>query len=126
MNTLFVILCMVFLHIIDDYVLQAPCLSKLKQKSYRQENAPEKKYKYDYIMALIMHSISWAFMIMLPIAYYKPWCVNGLFAIVFAFNVAVHAIVDHLKANAKRINLWHDQLIHMLQIALTAVLLISG
>lgn len=124
MNTLFVILCMVFLHIIDDYVLQAPCLSKLKQKSYWQENAPEKLYKYDYIVALIMHSISWAFMIMLPIAYYKPFDVGVLFAIIFACNVAIHAIVDHLKANVKRINLWQDQLIHILQIVLTAVLLI--
>lgn len=125
MNTLFVILCMVFMHVIADYNLQG-WLASAKQKSYWEANAPEKLYKYDYIMALVIHSISWTFMIMLPIAYYKPLSVNVLFAIIFAVNVAVHAIVDHLKANVKRINLWQDQLIHMLQIALTAVLLISG
>ena len=40
----------------------------MKQKKWWQENAPQKLYKYDYIVALIMHSMSWSFMIMLPIA----------------------------------------------------------
>ena len=123
MNTLFVILCMIFMHVVADYNLQG-WLASAKQKSYWQENAPEKLYKYDYIMALIMHSISWTFMIMLPIAYYKPLSISVLFAIIFVINVAVHAIVDHLKANIKVINLWHDQLLHIFQIVLTAGLLI--
>ena len=58
MNTLFVILCMIFMHVIADYNLQG-WLASAKQKSYWQENAPDKLYKYDYIMALIMHSISY-------------------------------------------------------------------
>lgn len=124
METLFVVLFMVFLHVVADYNLQG-WLASAKQKSYWEANAPEKMYKHDYIIALIMHSISWSFMIMLPIAYYKPWCVNWVFAVVFACNIIVHAVVDHLKANVKRINLWQDQLIHILQIILTAVLLIE-
>lgn len=60
-----IILCMVFCHIVDDYYLQG-ILAKLKQKSYWELNAPDKKYENDYRMALLMHSISWSFMIMLP------------------------------------------------------------
>ena len=68
MSSIFILCAMIFLHIIDDYVLQAPCLCDLKQKSFWEKNAPEEQYKKDYIVALIMHAISWSFMIMLPIA----------------------------------------------------------
>lgn len=39
-------------------------------------------------------------------------------------NVCVHALVDDLKANRKKINLWHDQIIHMWQIAVTAIVML--
>ena len=67
MNNVFIILAMIFCHIVDDYYLQGG-LTSMKQKKWWQENAPQKLYKYDYIVALIMHSMSWSFMIMLPIA----------------------------------------------------------
>lgn len=123
MSTIFVILWMIFFHVIADYNLQG-WLASAKQKSYWQENAPEKMYKHDYIMALIMHSISWTFMIMLPIAYVSQFNIDILFMIVFVFNVVLHAIVDHMKANVKLINLWGDQIFHMIQIGLTAFLLL--
>lgn len=62
-----VLVSMIFCHIIDDYVLQAPCLCNLKQKSWWEKNAPDQKYRHDYLVGLLMHSISWAFMVMLPI-----------------------------------------------------------
>lgn len=34
------------------------------------------------------------------------------------------ALVDDLKANRKKINLWQDQLIHMWQIAVTAIVML--
>lgn len=123
MNRAFVILWMIFFHIVDDYVLQAPCLSSLKQRFWWQNNAPEEKYKNDYIWALIMHSFSWAFMIMLPIAYFVSFDIHYGFVIMIAFNTAIHALTDHAKANWKLINLWQDQLIHMAQIFITAGLL---
>lgn len=119
MNYPFTLLCMIFFHILDDYVLQAPCLSSLKQQSFWKENAPDEKYKHDYIWALIVHSFSWAFMIMLPVAYTNGFDINYGFVIIFAFNVAIHAFVDNAKANWKMINLWQDQLIHLVQIGLT-------
>lgn len=123
MSKLFVVLWMIFFHIIDDYVLQAPSLCSLKQKSWWKEYNPDKMYKHDYIWALFMHSFSWSFMIMLPIAYFHNFDVGYWFPIVLAANTVEHALVDHAKANWKVINLWQDQLVHMVQIFVTAALL---
>ena len=123
MSISFVFLWMIFFHVIDDYVLQAPCLCNLKQKSWWKENAPDKLYEHDYIWALIMHSFSWAFMVMLPIAYAQQFNIDFGFIILFVGNVAIHAFTDNAKANWKLLNLWHDQLVHLAQIILTAALL---
>ena len=122
MSRLFIILWMIFFHIVDDYYLQG-WLASAKQKSYWKENAPDKLYERDYIWALIMHSFSWSFMIMLPIAYVNQFNVGFGFMALFVINIAIHAITDNAKANLKRINLWQDQFIHMVQIFVTSVLL---
>ena len=113
---------MIFCHIVDDYYLQG-CLASMKQKKWWQENAPQKLYKYDYIVALIMHSMSWSFMIMLPIAISMNLNVSALFAVVFIGNTIIHAVVDNLKANKLKINLIVDQSIHILQIIITYIIL---
>lgn len=125
MNYAFILLWMIFFHIVDDYYLQG-WLASAKQKSYWEKNAPEDLYKRDYIWALIMHSFSWAFMIMLPIAYSLQFNINLPFVIIFLINVAFHALVDTAKANWKLINLWQDQLIHIVQILLTSLLYLIG
>lgn len=121
MSKSFIVLLMIFCHIVDDYYLQG-WLSSAKQKEWWQKNAPQKLYENDYIWALMMHSFSWSFMIMLPIAYYKGFIIDRLFVGVFLCNVLIHAMTDDMKANKKLINLWHDQILHLFQIALTAVL----
>lgn len=119
MNNIFIVLLMIFMHIVDDYYLQG-WLASAKQKKYWEENAPEKLYAKDYIWALIMHSFSWAFMIMLPIAFVKGFDIGIVFLIVFVSNLILHAVVDDAKANKRKINLWTDQIIHLCQIILTA------
>lgn len=121
---LFIILAMIFCHIVDDYYLQG-WLASAKQKKWWEENAPQKLYNHDYIMALIMHSMSWSFMIMLPIATSMSFNVSILFIIVFIFNAVIHALVDNLKANKLQISLITDQLIHLLQIFVTATIFIG-
>lgn len=114
-----------FCHIVDDFYSQPLILSSLKQKSWWEENAPDNKYKHDYLMALFIHSFAWSFMIHVPIFLYL--CLTGLIvrtnivcAIgLFVFNVIVHFYVDDLKANKLKINLIIDQLIHILQIIIT-------
>ena len=121
MNNVFIILCMIFCHIIADYNLQGWLVSA-KQKSYWEKNAPDEMYKHDYICASVMHSFSWTFMNMLPLMYAVDFKVDSFLLFLFVINILMHAIVDDLKANDKCINLWQDQLIHMCQIAMTAVL----
>ena len=121
---LFIILAMIFCHIVDDYYLQG-WLASAKQKKWWEENAPQKLYNHDYIMALIMHSMSWSFMIMLPIAISMSYNVSMLFVIVFILNAVIHALVDNLKANKLQISLITDQLIHLLQIFVTATIFIG-
>lgn len=123
MRNIFIVLCMIFCHIVDDYYLQG-WLASAKQKVFWEENAPEELYKYDYIWALIMHSFSWSFMTLLPIIYLHKFHITGKYLVVFIANIIIHAIVDDLKANKKKINLWIDQYIHMLQIVISAVILL--
>lgn len=122
---MFTVLSMIFCHVIDDYGLQG-ILAQLKQKSYwRKDRQYKPLYRHDYICALIMHSFSWSFMIMLPIALKMSFNIGIDFLICIIINTAIHAIVDDSKANKFRINLWTDQLIHMLQIAVTAMIFIG-
>ena len=125
MNYTFIVLWMIFFHIVDDYYLQG-WLASAKQKDWWKKNAPHPMYKYDYTWALLMHSFSWAFMIMLPIAYWNSFNVGILFICIFVMNVAIHAITDNLKANDRIINLWIDQIIHMFQIISTALMFYGG
>lgn len=124
MNKVFVVLLMIFCHIVDDYYLQG-WLASAKQKKYWKENAPEKLYKFDYVWALIMHSFSWSFMVMLPIAFVNNFEISIWFLIAFFINLAIHAFTDNLKANKLKINLWIDQIIHLCQIIITAVIFLD-
>ena len=123
-NMIVCVIPMLFMHIVDDYYLQG-WLASAKQKEYWEKNAPDELYKHDYIWALIMHSFSWAFMIMLPIAFVNSFDISPAFFVMLCTNVFVHAGVDHLKANMKMINLWHDQLVHLGQIVVTFAVLIG-
>lgn len=115
------LLFMIFFHIVDDYYLQG-VLAKMKQREWWKENAPKSLYKYDWIIALVMHAFSWTFMIMLPIFYNVSFSLSPLLVVMFFVNVIIHGITDHLKANALKINLIEDQLIHISQISATFIL----
>ena len=116
---------MMFFHIVDDYYLQG-ILASMKQKQWwkKQSNYSD-KYENDYIVALFMHSFSWAFMIMLPIAIKLKFELDAFFGIMLLINTAIHCIVDDAKANKMKINLIVDQGIHISQICITYILFIS-
>ena len=125
---MFVLLLMLFMHIIDDYYKQG-ILASMKQKEWWKSQKEYKPlYKYDYVIALAMHSFSWAFMIMLPIAVMqiilaKSVDVSAEFVVILFANAIIHGIVDDLKANKKTINLIVDQSIHIAQIFITWAIL---
>lgn len=120
---IFILLAMIFCHVVDDYYLQG-ILANLKQKSWwRRQKSYDEMYAWDYIMGLLMHSLSWAFMIMLPIAFYFSFQIGFDFGAAFIINTIIHAVIDDLKANKKKINLVVDQTIHIAQVVLTYVIL---
>lgn len=118
---------MVFLHIIDDFFIQGMCLCDLKQKRWWLESPDyTDKYKNDYRVALYMHSFSWTFLIMLPIAYKLNWQSSLMFLICFMLNLTIHSFIDDLKANENKINLITDQTLHLIQIIVTYVIYYYG
>ena len=116
---------MLFFHIVDDYYLQG-FLASAKQKSWWENNYPNKLYQHDYIMALIEHAFSWTVMIHIPIIVYVSVCGlevhSSFFIFWFFWNLLTHAYVDHIKANLLAINLIQDQAIHIIQIIFTWLL----
>lgn len=125
MKVIFIIITMIFCHIIADYNLQG-WLASAKQKSWWEKNAPDSLYKYDYIAALFMHSFSWSFLIMIPLFVANGFIGTSGIILAFAVNVIVHMIVDNTKANTHKINLWQDQVLHMIQIIGTALILTAN
>lgn len=118
---IFLLLSMIFCHILDDFCLQG-WLASAKQKEWWEKNAPEPLYRFDYICALIMHSVSWSFVITVPLKVYSTAMHFGngwMLVIMFLVNAAIHAIIDDLKANKKKINLVIDQSLHIIQILIT-------
>lgn len=114
------ILLMILLHIIDDFVLQPICLSKLKQKDFWRKIIKDESYfKYDYIAALLIHGLSWSIFIHLPIIFTFPKT-SVLTSVIV--NALLHSFIDHLKCNKKYINLCIDQIIHIEQIIFTYLL----
>ena len=124
MNYIEVLIFMTFCHIIDDYYLQG-ILAQMKQKSWWKKQAEYSSlYIDDYKIALFMHSFSWSFMIMFPTLYIFGVDFNFTPLVIFIINIFVHAFVDNLKANKLKINLIVDQLIHITQIAYTALFIV--
>lgn len=125
MSKIFIILFMLFMHILDDFVLQSiGFLANGKQQSWWKQNASDDMYKHDYLACLIMHSLSWSFAIMLPIAIYYQFNVGFAFLGGFVLNALIHGITDDLKANQHMLNLLEDQSIHLMQIIFTAIYLL--
>ena len=114
---------MLFCHIIDDFCLQTTWLSNGKQKAWWEKVAPDPLYRYDYIAALVIHSFSWSFMTLLPIAIFQHFVVDAAFLAVLAINAIIHGIVDDIKANRHKINLITDQSIHAVQIIIAFLIL---
>lgn len=120
------ILFMIYMHILDDFMLQG-ILASMKQKNWwTAQEGYKPLYKYDYIVALLIHSFSWAFMIMLPIAVKFDFDVSASFYIALLVNTLIHCVVDDLKANKGKINLVIDQSIHIVQIVVTGLIFMKG
>ena len=125
-----VLLLMFLFDIIDDFVLQPICLSKLKQKRYwieecKKYNLNILKYDTDYITALLIHGLSWSIMIHVPLMFLGGIRDDFFLLLSVLLNTVIHAIIDDLKANKLKINLDVDQCLHGFQIVITWIVLSS-
>ena len=120
----FILLSMIFMHIVDDFYLQG-ILATLKQKRFWKENNASDLYSDDWFMAMAIHSFSWAFMMMLPVAILNGFNIGMGYTSILFINAIIHGIVDNLKANRGIINLLADQTIHIWQILMTYTILVS-
>lgn len=119
---IYVFLIMILLHIIDDFVLQPICLSKLKQKSFWETYIKDdEKYKFDYKVALVIHALSWSIMIHLPLMVIGVGEYSILLSVII--NTIMHAWIDDEKANKLNITLFEDQLMHLIQVGSTWAIL---
>lgn len=144
--SILIFLFMVLMHILEDFHLQG-ILADMKQKGWWDDRFIEKaecsdlteegkdhyyesmftKYHRDYIPALMMHAFEWSMFIHIPLMVWYGWTLGIPFEtdVVWTFigsiviNTLIHAYVDDLKANRLKINLVQDQLIHVLQMAVT-------
>lgn len=124
-NLILTLFCMIFMHIIADYIVQTDLLAKLKVNrnwdQIRKDN-PQFKWKYDYVMVLFLHSFSWTFMIMIPVL------LIDLDLRFILGNIVLHTIlhmeIDDMKANQHSITFLEDQLLHFVQILV--ILLFEG
>lgn len=113
-----VLLCMIYLHLVDDYKMQG-WLASAKSKNWWLVNSPypTEKYEYDYIIALLEHGFMNSFMVHIPI--YLWLCQNEKILLISVLIFAIiHSFIDHLKANCKMINLIQDQIIHIVLIVI--------
>ena len=114
-----ILILMILFHIIDDFVLQPICLSKLKQKSFWQEqNLYNNLYKNDYLASLMIHGLSWSAMVHIPIMHLFNEQHQLALLLSFLIHAMIHAFIDNQKANKKTINLISDQTLHLIQIIL--------
>lgn len=127
MNTSYVFLFMVFMHIIDDFKLQG-IMASMKQKSWwENQEGYNDKCRFDYIPALLCHAFSWSMMIHLPILIYYNFDMGDqwdFFIFMIISQFLVHAFIDNSKSNWKVTNLVVDQIFHFFQIGLSWILLI--
>ena len=126
MGKLVLFLSMLFMHIFADYNLQG-WLASAKQKEYwkkelkyDEKQFQNSQYKEDYKCALLMHSLQWTICIfVMPLIYMYITSKNMVVLSIilqFVIQTGIHYITDDLKANNRKINLWEDQIIHLVQI----------
>ncbi|MCM1219677.1 MAG: hypothetical protein NC548_34790, partial [Lachnospiraceae bacterium] len=112
MNKILIVFVLMFIcHYLADFVFQGQ-IALYKQKSWWKNNYPDKKYEYDWLTSLLIHSTFWTLSILLaPIIF---GLLNDLiyFVILLIFNSIYHAFIDHLKCNKLMIDLTTDQICH--------------
>lgn len=127
------VLLIILLHFYSDFNLQIGAkLDGMKQKIWwrrqfkklKMDAVDAKHYGHDFKCALLIHAFVWSILTFAPIIYLTK-SVVGILAIVVV-NALLHAKIDDVKANEYVLNLIEDQVMHLIQIALTVFLWYRG
>lgn len=125
---IFILITMILLHVLEDFHLQG-ILANMKQKSWWDKQIvdfpPKKanKYRKDYVISLMVHSLENAIFVTLPIIIndlYYTFTVNKDNSLWIAWLLDIwliayfHYWIDDLKCNKMKINLIVDQLLHFI------------
>lgn len=111
---------MILGHMVAEYTLQG-WLADGKQKKWWDKQCGGivfNKYRFDYIAALVCHGIYWSVVAFLPLYATEHW------AQIILPNALAHAVIDDFKANKGCLNLWQDQLLHLVQIVVAYIILV--
>lgn len=118
-----VLIAMIAIHIKYDF--KQGLLAEFKQKSWWKKEFPDKDwYKMEWVLPLLLHGFLWTTLIMIPPTLYLYYIGDDrmptvVYVMIFLGNTLIHALVDHLKANIRELNLTEDQLLHISQIIFT-------
>lgn len=119
-----ILFVMVGMHIIADFICQGWFMDG-KQRAWwvkmslQELKRPlgETKYRYDYLVGIVLHSLFWSMLVCLP---FFAW--TSLWKAVL-LNTVFHAVIDDLKANRGILNTIQDQMLHGIQIVVTLYLM---
>lgn len=126
-KALFLLISMLWCHIIGDWILQPDIMKNGKCKSWWEENYPDKLYQDDYMMVLFIHSFLWSITTHIPfILLYllNDMDLGGALIGAILLQTLIHHIIDDVKANEFGISLKTDQQLHMLQVVGSFIFLI--
>lgn len=123
-NKFFILILMLFLHVLEDFHLQGILASMKQIKWWEKQIGSEYlgKYTYDWVPSLLAHAFEWTFMVMIPIFLTREF--TYLTALMLLANVSFHFAIDNAKCNLMQINLVTDQILHLVQILITWVFFI--
>lgn len=107
------------LHLFADYTLQG-ILAQMKQVSWWRKQTDDPMYKHDWACAMFCHALYWTLVTFAPVIYL--WHESTiLLAVLLGLNVTAHFAIDDLKANGHQLNLWQDQVLHLMQVGGTVL-----
>lgn len=104
---------MIFCHFIFDCYFQTN--KTMKNKQWWKKRHDKSMKQYNYLIGLMIHSFVWSFGILLPFTFVN----KELNYVLLIMNTLIHAIVDNLKTNEKRLSSVQDQILHIVQIIIT-------
>lgn len=118
-NKLFILILMLFLHVVEDFHLQG-ILASMKQVKWWEKQVGSEylgKYSNDWLISLLAHAFEWTFMIMIPIFLTTEF--SYITVLMIISNTSFHFVIDNTKCNLMKINLVTDQILHLVQILIT-------